>query len=98
MGVAAVAVTVGAAVVLLPLAVQGFVRGLGLILDGSVVLAASLGSGADAWTIAGAVARAVARALVTTEALAVVGGLVLVGALAVYGLQRLLGLEEESSQ
>jgi hypothetical protein len=96
--IAAVAAAMAALVVLVPVAAGGLVRTLGLVVDGSAMLAASLGSGADVWTIAGAVATAVGRALVTTEALAVVGGLVLVGAVAVYGLQRLLGLEEESSQ
>jgi hypothetical protein len=96
--VAAIAAALATLVVLLPLAAGGLVRTLGLVVDGSAMLAASVGSGADLWTIAGAVATAVGRALVTTEALAVVGGLVLVGAIAVYGLQRLLGFEEESSQ
>jgi hypothetical protein len=96
--IAAIAAALAALVVLIPLAAGGLVRTLGLVVDGSAMLAASLGSGADVWTIAGAVATAVGRALVTTEALAVVGGLVLVGAVAVYGLQRLLGFEEESPQ
>jgi hypothetical protein len=95
---AAIAAALAALVLLLPLAAGGLVRTLGLVVDGSAMLAASVGSGADVWTIAGAVATAVGKALVTTEALAVVCGLVLVGAVAVYGLQRLLGLEEESSQ
>jgi hypothetical protein len=96
--IAAIAAALTALVLLLPLAAGGLVRTLGLVVDGSAMLAASVGSGADVWTIAGAVATAVGKALVTTEALAVVGGLVLVGAVAVYGLQRLLGLEEESPQ
>jgi hypothetical protein len=96
--VAAVAAAIAAAVVLLPLAAGGLVRTLGFVMDGSAMLAASLGSGADVWTIAGAVATAVGKALVTTEAFAIIGGLVVIGAIAVYGLQRLLGFEEESSQ
>src|SRR5688572_17361753 len=85
-----------AAVLALPLAVRAVVRALQFSLAGAVWLAASFGTGADAWTIFTTVAGAVGRALLTTRALALVGGLVLVSAIALYGLQRLLGLEEES--
>jgi hypothetical protein len=87
-----------AAALMLPLAVRGIVRGLQLSLAGSMWLAASFGTGTDVWTILSTVARAAARALLTTRALAVVGGLVLISGVALYGLQRLLGLEEESSR
>ena len=84
-----------AALLLLPLAVQGFVRALDLTLNACVWLAASLSSGADGWTLLGTVGRAAGSALLTTRALTVLGGLILVGALALYGLARLLGSERE---
>jgi Na+/phosphate symporter len=98
-GLALVAATicVAAAFLLLPLAVQGLLRVLDLVLTGCIWLTTSLGSDADAWTILAAVGRAAARALMTTRVLAVVGALVLMSALALYGLQRLLGTEEESA-
>jgi hypothetical protein len=95
-GVAALVVSGAAAYLVLPFAVRGVVRALELALSGSVWVAASLSTGADAWTVAGAVGRAAARALLTTRALAIVGALVLVSAAALYGLQRVLGFEEES--
>ena len=84
--------------VLLPLAVQGFVRLLDLILNACVWLAASLSNGADAWTILGAVGGTAADLFLSTRAVTVVAGLLLVGAAALYGLQRLLGSEGESSR
>jgi hypothetical protein len=92
-------VTAGAGgFLLVPLAVGWFVRALELTVNACVWLAASLGAGVDAWTIAASVGRAAAAALVTPRALGVIAGLVLVGAVALYGLQRLLGYEEESSR
>lgn len=98
-GFAIIAATlaVAAAVLLLPLAVQGLLRVLDLALTGCIWLTTSLGSDADAWTIVTAIGRAAGRALMTTRVLAVVGALVLVSALALYGLQRILGTQEESS-
>jgi hypothetical protein len=83
---------------LLPLLIGWFVRGLELTVNACVWLAASLGAGVDAWTIASSVGRAAAAALVTPRALGIIAGLVLIGAVALYGLQRLLGYEEESSR
>jgi hypothetical protein len=80
---------------LLPVALRGFVRAVELGLAGAVWVAASIDAGADAWTIATAILRAGARALLTPRVLGIVGGLVLLGAVAMYGLQRLLGLEED---
>ena len=94
----ALAAAVAVAFVALPLAVRAFVRMLQLAVNGSVWFAASLSTGADAWTIGATVARGVASALVTTEALSVVLGLILVSGIALYGLQRLLGVEQESSR
>ena len=95
---AAVAASVTTTYLLLPLAVQGFVRLLDWTLNACVWLAASLSSGADGWTILAAVGRAAGNLLLGTRALAVVGGLVLLGAVALYALQRLLGSEEELSR
>ena len=91
-----VAVPIVAAFLVLPLMVPGFVRAVAATVNGAVWVAASLGSGSDAWTITSTLARASAAALVTPRALAVIAGLVLVSAVALYGLQRLLGYEEES--
>jgi len=91
-----VAVVAAAAFLLLPLAVRGFVRGLTLIVNGGVWVAASLSTGADAWTIFKAVGRAAGTAMLSPQAFSVIGGLVLAGGLALYGLQRLLGSDEES--
>jgi hypothetical protein len=98
LGIAAVAATVAAGFLLLPLVVGAFVESVRLSVNAAVWLAASLGSGADAGTLALTVGRAVAAALMTSRVLAVVAGLILVGAVALYGLQRLLGYEEESSR
>jgi hypothetical protein len=98
LGFVAVAATVAGAFLLLPLVVRGFIRSLELTVNGAVWLAAALGSGGDAWTIASTVGRAAAAAVVTPRALAVIAALVLIGAGALYGLQRLLGYGEESSR
>lgn len=99
-GLALVGLTVSlaGAFFLLPLAVRALVRLLQLTVSGSVWFAASLGTGADWWTIGASIARAAAAALVSTEAFVVVLGLVVVGGAAVFGLQRLLGAEQESSR
>ena len=89
---------VAAMFIVLPLMVQGFVRAISATVNASLWVAASLGSGSDAWTIASTVGRAAAAAIVTPRALAAVAALVLVSAVALYGLQRLLGYEEESSR
>ncbi|MGE3509682.1 MAG: hypothetical protein AB7N65_12455 [Vicinamibacterales bacterium] len=86
--------TLGAAAVLVPVVVRGLVQAFGLLLRGSIWLATAVGRGDDTWTIASALGRGVATALLTPGALGVVGGLLLVGALAVLGLQRLLESED----
>lgn len=96
LALAGVAAILAAAFLLLPLAVRGFVRTIEATVNASVWVAASLGSGGDAWTITSTLARAAAAALVTPRALAVIAALVLISAVALYGLQRLLGYEEES--
>lgn len=83
---------------LLPLATRVLVRALTLTVNGCVWLAASMSSGADAWTILSAVGRAAGDTLATREASGILLALVLVGAFAFYWLQRLLGNEEESSR
>jgi hypothetical protein len=98
-GISAVALfaTIAGGFVLVPAAVRGLVRLLELTLNGGLWLAASISSGADAWTIVATVGRAVARSLVTPGALGAAGLLLLVGAGALFGLQRLLDSEEEES-
>ena len=91
-------VAVGAAYVLLPVAAWAVVRALTLTLNGSVWLAAAIGSGADGWTIVRTVGNAAAETLVTPQASGAIAALVVVGALALFGLQRLLGSEEDSSR
>jgi hypothetical protein len=87
----------GAGFILVPVTVRGLVRLLELTLNGGLWLAASISSGADAWTIVATVGRAVGRSLVTPGALGAAGLLLLVGAGALVGLQRLLDSEEEES-
>ena len=96
--VLAVALAGATAFLLLPLAVRGFVRGIELVMAGTVWLAMSISVGVSIWTVLGAVGRAAAAALMTRQASAVLAGLVLVAAIALWGLQRLLGSEEESSR
>ena len=94
----ALVVAVGGAYVLLPLAAWGFVRLLSITLNGSVWVAAALGSGADTWTIARTVGNAAAHAMTTPQVSGGIAGLVVVGGLALFGLQRMLGSGEDSSQ
>jgi len=94
--IVSLAVVAAAGFLLLPLLVRGFVRGLTLTLNGGVWIAASLSSGADAWTIVKTVGGAAGTALTSPQAFVVGGGLVVAGGLAMYGLQRLLGSDEES--
>jgi len=96
-GAAALATAAAGGFFLVPATVRGLVRLLELTLNGGLWLAASISSGADAWTIASTVGRAVGRALVTPGALGAAGLLLLVGAGALFGLQRLLDSEEEES-
>jgi hypothetical protein len=98
LGLVAVGATVAGVFLLLPLVVRGFIRSLELMVNAAVWLAAAIGSGSDAWTIASTVGRAAASTVVTPRALAVIAALVLIGAVALYGLQRLLGYGEESSR
>jgi hypothetical protein len=96
--VAAIVATAAIAYLLLPLAAWAVVRGLTLVVNGSIWAAASFSSGADGWTIAGTIVQAAAGAFATPEVSATVIALVAVGALALFGLQRLLGSEEDPSQ
>ena len=96
LAIVAVTVTVAAAFVLLPLAVQAGVRALTLVLDATVWATVTLSAGADWWTLGESVARAAAGAVFSSRTAAIVAMLVLVAALALYGLQRLLGFDEES--
>lgn len=91
-------VAIGAAYVLLPIVAWVFVRALTLTLNGSVWLAAAIGSGADAWTIVTTIGTAAGNAMSTPQASGGIAALVVVGALALFGLQRLLGSEEDSSR
>ena len=98
LAIGSIAATMAAAFLLLPLMVQGFVQAVQGMVNASVWMAASLGSGSDAWTIFSTIGRAAAAALVTPRAIAGIAALVIVSAVALYGLQRLLGYEEESSR
>ena len=98
LAIGSVALVAAAVWFLLPLGVRALVRGMSLVVDGCVWFAASISTGADAWTILKTVGRAAGSALVSPQAFAVVSGLVLAGALALLGLQRLLGSDEESSR
>jgi hypothetical protein len=98
LAIAGIATAMAAAFLLLPLLVRGFVRTVQATVNAAVWMAASLGSGSDAWTIVSTLGRAAAAALVTPRALAGIAALVIVSVVALYGLQRLLGYEEESSR
>src|SRR5262245_12046838 len=80
--------TVVAGWLLLPLAVRALLRALELTLNGSLLLAASLGTTTDGWAIAGKLAHAVGAVLLTTPALTTIALLLLVAAIALYGLQK----------
>jgi hypothetical protein len=95
MAVLGAAAAVASAIVLLPLAARGFVRGLVLLASGCVWLATSLSTGMSAWSLTMAIWQEAAASLATPAVSAVFWGLVVLGGLALYGLQRLLGLEEE---
>lgn len=97
-GLVSLVASVAALYMVLPLVARALVRVLTLTVSGCVWLAASLSSGADPWSIAGAVLRAAGGALATREASILLLGLVVLGALAFYWLQRLLGMDEESSR
>jgi hypothetical protein len=90
-----IAASVASAYLILPLAVQAFVRVLDLTLNACVWVAASFTNGTDGWTIFMTIVRALASTLLDTRALTVLGALVLLGAAALYALQRLLGAKEE---
>jgi hypothetical protein len=85
----------GIAILLIPLAARGFVRGLVLLAAGCVWLTTSLSMGVSVWTMLGTMWQTVAGALATPAASAMLWSLVVLGALALYWLQRLLGPEEE---
>jgi hypothetical protein len=85
----------GIAILLIPLAARGFVRGLVLLAGGCVWLATSLSMGVSVWTMLGTMWQTVAGGLATPVASAMLWSLVVLGALALYWLQRLLGVEEE---
>lgn len=88
----------GAGYVLLPVAAWAFVRVLTAALNGSVWLAAAIGSGEDMWTITTTVVNAASNALTTPQTSGGIVALVLLGAAALFGLQRLFGSEEDPSQ
>lgn len=96
-GAVAVVASIGGGLMAAPIAARGVVRALSLIVTGSVWLATSVGSGDDAWTIAGTVLTACGSALASPQALGAFGVLLLVGALALFGLKRLLDSEAEES-
>ena len=85
----------GIAILMIPLAARGFVRGMVLLANGCVWLATSLSMGVSVWTMLGTIWQNVAGALATPTASALLWSLVVLGALALYWLQRLLGSEEE---
>ena len=96
-GLLAVAASIAAVSLLLPLALRLFVRAIELTMKACVWVARSLSVGMSLWSMARVVVRNAAGMMVSGEATAALAVLVLVGALAAYGLQRLLGSEEGSS-
>ena len=88
-------VAAGLAILVIPLAARGFVRGIILLAAGCVWLATSLSMGVSVWTMMATIWRNVAGVLATPVASALLWSLVVLGALALYWLHRLLGPEEE---
>jgi hypothetical protein len=97
-GVVAVAAIVAGGYLLLPIAAWALVRSLTMTVNGCIWLAASISSGADAWTIVQTIGKAAAGTFVTPQLSGVIVMLVVVGGLALFGLQRLLASEEDSPQ
>jgi hypothetical protein len=85
----------GAAFVLLPVALRGFVWTIELLLDACIWCAMSLSAGTSAGSMLGSLGRAFAALIVSPQGSGVLAALVLVPAVALYVLQRLLGSEEE---
>jgi len=96
--VVAVTAIVAGGYLVLPIAAWAFVRALTMTLNGCIWVAASISSGADAWTIVQTIGKAAAGTFVTPQVSGLIVMLVVLGALALFGLQRLLGSEEDSPQ
>ncbi len=94
-GAMTIAVSIGGALVAIPVGVRAMVGALELMVSGSVWVATSIGSGTNAWTIVITIAQALGLALATPRAVGVFAVLLLVGGLALYALKRLLDSEEE---
>lgn len=94
-GLLALASSVAAASLLLPLAIRILVRAMALALHACVWLAMSLSVGMSVWSVIEAIARNAAALMASREATALLTLLVLIGAVAAYGLQRILGAETE---
>ena len=71
--VLAIAASAAAVLLLLPLAIRGFVRVLDLTLNACVWLAASISNGADGWTILAAIGREAGSMLLGTRAVRACG-------------------------
>jgi len=96
--VVAVTAIVAGGYLVLPIAAWAFVRALTMTLNGCIWVAASISSGADAWTIVQTIGKAAAGTFVTPLVSGLIVMLVVLGGLALFGLQRLLGSEEDSPQ
>jgi len=96
--VVAVTAIVAGGYLVLPIAAWAFVRALTMTLNGCIWVAASISSGADAWTIVQTIGKAAAGTFVTPQVSGLIVMLVVLGGLALFGLQRLLGSEEDSPQ
>jgi hypothetical protein len=95
-GLLAIASSVAAVSLFLPLAVRVFVRAIELTVSACVRLATSLSVGVSVWTVLRVIARNAVTLMTSRGATALLMGLVLIGVAAAYGLQRILGSEEES--
>jgi hypothetical protein len=95
-GLLAIAVSIAAVTLVLPLAIRIFVRAIELTMNACVWLAMNLSVGMSAWSVLRVVARNAAGLVSSRQASALLAVLVLIGGVAAYGLQRILGSEEES--
>src|SRR2546425_1875617 len=96
-GLLAVAVSIAAVSLLLPLALRLFVRAIELTMKACVWVARSLSVGMSLWSMARVVVRNAAGMMVSGEATAALAVLVLVGGLAAYGFNLVVGFAQEFS-
>ena len=97
LAVAGLSLFIAAAFLLLPLLGRAAVRGLELVVAGSVWLANSIGAGVSLWDVARTIGWAAIGSVLSPKGSLVLAVLIAIGIGALYLLQRLLESEEERS-